>query len=77
MDPKNRPHNFRGSSLFLIPAHHCLLWGLGCWGFGSLGFRVLVVRRVPEEMTRREARGERGKLGVQNVMHYCVSLEAT
>ncbi len=36
-----------------------------------------MVRRVPEEMTRMEAGGERGKLGVKNVMHYCVSLEAT
>ncbi len=35
------------------------------------------MRRVPEEMTRREAGGERGKLGVKNVMQYCVSLEAT
>jgi len=35
------------------------------------------VRRVHEEMRRREAGGERGKLGVKNIMHYCASLEAT
>ncbi len=35
-----------------------------------------MVRRVLEEMTRREAGGERGDLGVKNLKHYCVSLEA-